>query len=136
MNNRKMAPSNPLVAETRGRRDSPQLTYHFRCPIRGDIASWTTIPCNDTVKNNGKPDGPKSQQRNDNRGDTAAMLIFRPTRFVASASARTIVAPHRGTFTVAGPRVPSSTGFHSRVPSTTPISQHAPFGFSRVAILP
>lgn len=43
VNNRKMAPSNPLVVETRSRRDFSQLTYHFRCPIRGDIASWTTI---------------------------------------------------------------------------------------------
>lgn len=44
VNSRKMAPSNPLVPSDREADGVfSQLTYHFRCPIRGDIASWTTI---------------------------------------------------------------------------------------------
>lgn len=74
---------------------------------------------NNTVKNNRKTIKPKSRQRKGNRGDTAAMLISRPTRLVAAAQSThdRCATSWQGTpSTVTGSRVLASTGFHIRVP--------------------
>lgn len=123
-NNRKMAPSN-LLETLKRKVDGISGNLHTTVGIQSAIASRVGQQSfNNTVKNNRKTIKPRSRRRKGNRGDTAAMLISRPTRLVAAAYSihDRCATPWQGTpSTVTGSRVPSSTGFHIRVPCSTPI---------------